>query len=198
MWTATHSWAYKEAPSSTVLNAQVRDNMDYLKTAVENATPVGTVTMFGGAVAPTGYLLCQGQAISRSTYAALFAIIGVAYGIGDNSTTFNLPNLQDTFPIGKSGTKALGSTGGEATHTLSTAELAVHTHLQTAHHHRTGYNFPVGSTAFPSGSGGGAAGNINNGAAYSENTTAVNQNAGSGSAHNNLPTYQAINYIIKY
>ena len=180
-WTATHSWAYKEAPSSTIFNAQLRDNMDYLKTAVENSVTVGTITMFGGAIAPTGFLLCQGQAVLRSTYAALFAIIGVAYGVGDNSTTFNLPNLQDNVPVGKSGSKALGTTGGEATHTLITGEMPAH-----AHSIASWLNAGGGGVVKPYIPGGGDP------YGYSSNT------AGSGDAHNNLQPYQVVNYIIKY
>lgn len=59
--------------------------------------PVGTLIWFGGSTAPSGYLLCNGDAVSRTTYSALFAVIGTAYGAGDESTTFNLPNLIDKF-----------------------------------------------------------------------------------------------------
>lgn len=61
---------------------------------------LGMITMWGGAVAPTGALLCDGSAISRTTYADLFAIIGTTFGAGDNSTTFNLPNFQGVVPKG--------------------------------------------------------------------------------------------------
>lgn len=57
-----------------------------------NVLPVGVIQMFAGTVAPSGYLLCDGNAVSRSTYSALFAVIGTNYGVGDGSTTFNLPN----------------------------------------------------------------------------------------------------------
>jgi len=77
--------------------------------------PVGSIMPYGGASAPIGWLLCQGQAVNRTTYSSLFAILGTAYGSGDGSTTFNLPNLQQRFPLGKasSGTgSALGGAGG--------------------------------------------------------------------------------------
>jgi microcystin-dependent protein len=70
--------------------------------------------MYGAASAPTGYLLCDGTAVSRSTYSALFAIVGTTFGIGDGSTTFNLPNMQNRYP--RQQTSQLGATGGADTH----------------------------------------------------------------------------------
>ncbi len=96
------------------------------------ATPAGVVQQYAGATAPTGYLLCQGQAVSRTTYSALFAVVNTTYGVGDGSTTFNLPNLQGKVPVGKRSTvgtfDALNETGGEETHTITTAEMPAHTH----------------------------------------------------------------------
>lgn len=91
---------------------------------------IGSLVAYGGATAPSGWLLCYGQAISRTTYSALFAIMGVAFGPGDNATTFNLPDLRGRLPLGKddmggsganrvtngvSGVNAtvLGATGGD-------------------------------------------------------------------------------------
>lgn len=68
-------------------------------------------------------LACNGAAVSRETYAALFAVIGTVYGAGDTTTTFNLPDFRDRFPVGQSATRAGGTTGGDATHTLVTAEM---------------------------------------------------------------------------
>lgn len=84
-----------------------------------NAVITGTITGFGGAAAPSGWILCDGSAVSRSTFADLFATIGTAYGVGDGSTTFNVPDLRQRFPLGKaaSGTGAtLGGTGGAIDH----------------------------------------------------------------------------------
>jgi len=64
------------------------------------ASPVGSVQMFAGSSAPSGWISCDGTAISRTTYAALFAIIGTTYGVGDGSTTFNLPDMQGRIPVG--------------------------------------------------------------------------------------------------
>lgn len=59
--------------------------------------PTGQVIDYAGAAAPNGFLLCNGAAVSRTTYAALFAVIGTTYGAGDGSTTFNVPNVSGTF-----------------------------------------------------------------------------------------------------
>ena len=90
---------------------------------------------------PSGFLECNGAAVSRSTYSALFAIVGTTYGAGNGSTTFTLPDLQDDIVVGKSPTKALASTGGANTvassgnisatignTTLTEANLPSHTH----------------------------------------------------------------------
>jgi microcystin-dependent protein len=83
--------------------------------------PVGIIAPFAGAVQPTGWLLCDGSAVLRSTYTELFALIGVTYGAGDGTTTFNLPNLQGRVPVGVNTADAnfdvLGETGGASVHT---------------------------------------------------------------------------------
>lgn len=78
---------------------------DYDESAGEPATPPGTGAIFFGTTVPTGYLLCDGSAVSRTTYAALFAVIGTTYGAGDTTTTFNLPDMRGLFPRG-AGTNA--------------------------------------------------------------------------------------------
>jgi microcystin-dependent protein len=78
-------------------------------------TATGTIVPWSAASLPSGFLECNGQTVSRSTYSALFAIVGTTYGAGDGSTTFLVPDLQDNTPVGKSNNKALGSTGGANT-----------------------------------------------------------------------------------
>ena len=83
-------------------------------------SPIGAIEMFSGSTAPEGYLFCQGQAVSRTTYAELFAAIGTTYGTGDGSTTFNLPNLKGRVAVGQDTSDTnfdvLGETGGTKTH----------------------------------------------------------------------------------
>lgn len=95
----------------------------------------GLIYMFGGSVAPSGFLICDGSAISRSTYADLFSAIGTTYGVGDGSTTFNLPDMSGRVPVGVSLDIALGDVGGEETHTLLTNELPSHSHGIPSHGH---------------------------------------------------------------
>ena len=103
--------------------------------------PTATIVPWSSASVPTGFLECNGANVSRSTYSALFAIIGTTYGAGDGSSTFTLPDLQDNVAVGKSSGKALASTGGAntvtstgnvagstANATLTTAQLASHSH----------------------------------------------------------------------
>ena len=103
--------------------------------------PTATIVPWSAASIPSGFLECNGQAVSRSTYAALFAIVGTTYGVGDGSSTFNVPDLQDRVPVSKSPNKNLASTGGAntvaktgnvggstANATLSTPQLASHSH----------------------------------------------------------------------
>ena len=100
--------------------------------------PTATIVQTARSTAPTGWLLCQGQLVSRSTYAQLFLAIGTTYGSGDGATTFALPNLQGRVPVGQtsSGTfNTLGSVGGTETHTLTVDQMPSHTHIQNAHNH---------------------------------------------------------------
>lgn len=87
---------------------------------VDKAAPIGFIAMYGGSSAPTGWLLCDGSAVSRTTYADLFTAIGVNYGAGNGSTTFNLPNFTGRFPVGINGSdsdfNSLSDTGGSKNH----------------------------------------------------------------------------------
>ena len=84
----------------------------------ETYVPVGCISIYSGATAPSGWLICNGQEISRSTYSNLYEIIGTTYGSGNNVDTFNLPNLQERLPLGKSQSANLGATGGSNEVTL--------------------------------------------------------------------------------
>jgi microcystin-dependent protein len=97
---------------------------------VDVAAPIGIVLPFAGSstAIPAGWLLANGAAVSRTTYAALFAVIGTTYGTGNGSTTFNLPNMPDRMPVGSGSTYARGATGGLAAVTLTTSSLPSHSH----------------------------------------------------------------------
>lgn len=97
--------------------------------------PAGIIMPFAGTVAPQGYLLCDGSAVDRTTYATLFGVIGTTFGSGDGSSTFNLPDLSGRVPLGVSSTHLLGSTGGSETVTLTESELPAHVHVVPQHGH---------------------------------------------------------------
>jgi microcystin-dependent protein len=117
--------------------------------AASSSMPTGALMPYAGATAPTGYLLCDGSAVSRTTYAALFAVLSTTYGSGDGSTSFNLPSMAGRLPMGAGTGAGLNSSGtgapsgtaqtartrgqwlGEETHLLTAAELASHTHANT-------------------------------------------------------------------
>jgi microcystin-dependent protein len=185
------------------------------------SVPTGGLVPFAGAAAPTGFLLCDGTAVSRSTYAALFAICGTAYGVGNGSTTFNLPDLRGRFPMGKStaGTGAtLGESGGTIDHVHTgpshTHGVAGHTHT-IAHTHTVPYNGwtttlntpPLAGILQAGGSGAGSEAsvtqaNANNttgasSAANSGSTALTTDAAGTGNTGSANPPYQTFSYVIK-
>jgi len=135
----------------------------------ENAAslPAGTIVQWPGATAPANWLICDGAAISRTEYASLFAAIGVQYGAGNGTTTFNLPNLKGRVAVGFDASQSefdvLGEVGGAKTHTLTTSEIPSHTHTFSgttgdggSHTHTisvTGgahtHNLPMGASGAP-------------------------------------------------
>ena len=170
--------------------------------------PTATIVPWSSSSVPTGFLECNGQAVSRSTYSALFAIIASTYGGGDGSSTFNVPDLQDNVAIGKSGTKALASTGGAntvavaasgnvggstANATLSTAQLASHSHPGGRGNPGRTSTFVAGS--YLPGGGPGNTGNQGSGSGHSHNMSATF--SGDTANPSVLQPYLTIIYIIK-
>jgi len=167
----------------------------------------GMVMPFAGTSAPTGWLLPFGQAVSRSTYSDLFSAIGTTYGAGDGSSTFALPDFRGRVLAGQDdmgGSSAnrltdqsgglngdtLGDTGGLETHTLTTAQLASHTHdgqgSLRGPNLRTGSGAVSGITATEGGAG-----------TTTMDISGTTAATGSGSAHNNVQPTIIVNYIIK-
>ena len=100
----------------------------FVRAEKSNISPVGSGRVFFGSSDPIGYFICDGRAVSRTTYADLFAIISTIYGIGDGSTTFNIPDLRGRFPRGRDdgsgpdgdGSRTLGSTQTDGTRRTNT------------------------------------------------------------------------------
>lgn len=201
MWTTPKDWAYKEAPGSNKMNEQVRDNLNYLKASV----PAGVMFDYGGATAPAQYLLCDGSAISRATYSELFTAIGVAYGAGDNSTTFNVPDSRGRTTVGAGQgagltNRILATIFGTETHALSIAELAAHNHGgATGGQSATHTHLQSWAASNNSGTGGGGpdSGNDSTGAASNDHTHTISSQ-GSGTAHPNTQPSLVVTKIIKY
>jgi microcystin-dependent protein len=164
----------------------------------QRLVPTGAVLPFAGTTAPAGFLLCAGQAVSRTAYGDLFAAIGTAYGAGDGSTTFNVPDLRGRIVAGKDdmgGTDAgrlnggvtnrttLGGAGGTAMHTLTSAEMPAHVHGNAA-----------GSGFVVYGGGSGIA-TLPNGVEIPLYTAGLTS-AGGGGAHNNTQPTIVLNYVI--
>lgn len=152
--------------------------------------PIGVIMPFGSDTIPDNWLLCNGQAVSRTTYQELFNAIGTTYGTGDGFTTFNLPNLQGKVPVGKNANDTdfdtLGETGGEKTHTLTINEMPSHNHQRE----QTGRALYWDENLTEMG---GLASGVNVQTSWNRNTT----NTGGSQPHNNLQPYIVQNYIIK-
>lgn len=159
------------------------------------AVPVGAYISYAGSTAPDGWLLCYGQPVSRTTYADLFAAIGTAFGAGDGSTTFNVPDMRGRVPAGLdnmggaaagvlSGASSMGATQGAETHTLSVNEMPAHDHGSASSlvqsYYGVKYVVQEEGTDYLMVSG-----------------SHTHDSAGGGQAHNNVQPTMAANFIIK-
>ena len=165
--------------------------------------PTGCIIPWSDTSIPTGFLECNAQAVSRSTYATLFAIVATTYGAGNGSTTFNVPDLKDNVPLGRSNSAALASTGGAntvgstgnvggstANATLSEAQLAAHTHsASTGSYIFYGQIHSNPARTIP----GGSSGSAGSGTGHNHNMSATF----TGDATSVVQPYLTILYVIK-
>lgn len=167
------------------------------------ALPTGAIMDYAGTSAPTGWLLCYGQSLLRTDYAALFSAIGTTYGAADG-THFSLPDIRGRVVAGKDdmgGSSAnrltnqsggldgdtLGGTGGAETHVLTIAQLAAHTHTLSS---VTGTNANHASSI--------TSGSSNNSGVVNNQANGTTSSTGSDTAHNNVQPTIILNKIIKY
>jgi microcystin-dependent protein len=166
-------------------------------TSASSGIPAGILVPFAGSTAPDGWLLCDGSAVSRTTYSSLFAVIAATYGAGDGSTTFGLPDLRGRMAVGldnMGGTSAdrvtnvqadaMGGADGEETHILTEDEIAIHSHtlrrITSGSSNDSGFEYSNPSSS------------------YNSHDNPSIEEAGGDQAHNNMPPYMAVNYLIKY
>lgn len=142
--------------------------------------PTGSVIPFAGKTAPTGWLLCQGQAVSRTTYAQLFSVIGTTFGSGDGSTTFNLPDLRGRVAVGVDSDANLGGIFGSKSISLTADQNGPHAHSYTLYdgYTGTGTRYPQTADLAP-------------------NATTATDKSGSGAAHENRQPSLYLYYVIK-
>lgn len=146
-------------------------------------TPVGSMLDWSTNTAPNGWLVCDGVAVSRSTYNNLFGVIGTTFGSGDGSTTFNLPDFKGRVSVGRDPSDVdfdgLGETGGEKEHILTVGEIPPHAHAYTTK-----------DNALPQ------SGSSTN--CWVGTDQAQTGDTGGGLSHNNLQPFLVVNKIIKY
>ena len=195
---------YKPSVGEQGWGTMVNENFDKIDAYIP-----GIIQLYAGSSAPLGWLVCNGQAISRTTYAALYAVIGTTYGAGDGSTTFNVPNL-----VNKTvrGSNSLGKTGGADTVMLTTANMPAHTHgvgtlatNNTGAHTHTIASYKSGSLSgnisYIETSSRGAISTmssvINSAGAHTHTISGSTTSVGSGSAVTITNPYVMLHYIIK-
>lgn len=185
--------------SSLIVSSQwVQTLVDTIKKAL---VPVGTISTFAGSSAPNGWVLCDGRTLSRTTYSALFAVLGIAFNTGGEAATdFRLPDLRGRVVVGMDSMSALqgsanrvvgawadalGGNFGAETHTLTVDEIPSHSHTSPT----AGTTILISSATATAQSLTGAGGTA---VAYASGTA----NTGSGATHNNIQPSIALTAII--
>lgn len=206
--TVPNSFAGGENRSAAELNANFDEIENWANGNIDKANlsaalqalliPSGSIVATGGSAAPTGWLMCEGQAVSRATYADLFTALGTSYGVGDGTTTFNLPNLKGRVPVGRDAAvlpfDTLGETGGHK-------DLHNHSHPATT---TLNQKFPV-PQANATENWVGIKANDTPGGTHTvaavlntNSVTGASQTGATGDGNGqNLQPYQVVNYMIK-
>jgi microcystin-dependent protein len=185
--------------------AILRDAVDDIETELPTAGELtGEIKMWPTSTAPTGYLLCDGSAVSRATYSALFTLVGSTFGAGDGTTTFNLPNFENRLPIGAGDLYSAGGTGGSKdaivvahTHTVSATTSSDGSHTHSINYKNSG---AIGAAdAFLRSSDTTGAGDqfMASGGAHTHTATGTAASTGVSGTGANLPPYLAIHFVIK-
>lgn len=182
------------------------------------SVPLGGTVPYYGLSEPSGNIwkFPNGQAISRATYPALFSLVGTAYGVGDGSTTFNLPDSRDRMLMQSSNPAVIGSTGGATTFTLTTPNLPVHAHddgtlaaLSAGSHDHTSpdgnvFVVSIGGVqaarlALPSEATGPYVTytSVDDGGAHTHTVGGITGDTGSATPVNKMPPYMTCNRLIR-
>ena len=184
------------APGS-FLQSDASGNASWQPDPGQAMVPIGAIILTAGTGASGLWRVCDGVSLLRGDYPVLFTILGTTYGSVDNYH-FNLPDLRGRFPIGNGqGTgltnRVLGVPGGEETHVLSASEMPTHSHVNTGANPVGTANGLVNTSGTMTGTNYGVSA-VNSGLRW-EPVSEASQ--GSGAAHNNMPPYLPLNYIIR-